>query len=107
MTTVSVGNVGLSLFGVYALAQGLVLFPLLATGSLALLDAGRHGLLLLASVTVLPFGLLLLLGTVLVVSPARVASRIWPRSDYRPAVSEEFALLVFAATCVFVSACAL
>jgi len=107
MKTVSAGNVGLSLIGVYALAQGLVLFPLLATRSLALLDVGRHGLLLVASVTVLPFGLLLLLGTVLVVSPARVASRIWPRSDDRPAVSEELALLVFAATGVVVFARAL
>src|SRR2546421_2274435 len=107
MNTVSAGNVGLSLIGVYALAQGLVLFPLLATRSLALLDVGRQGLLLVASVTVLPFGLLMLLGAVLVVSPTWVASRIWPGSDHIPAVSEELALLVFAATGVVVFARAL
>ena len=107
MKTVSLANVGLSLIGLYALAQGLVLFPLLATQSLALLDAGRQGLLVVAIVTVLPFGLLMLLGAVLVVNPTRVASHIWPGSDDIPAVSEELALLVFAATGVVVFARAL
>jgi len=76
MKTVSLANVGLSLIGLYALAQGLVLFPLLATQSLALLDAGRQGLLVVAVVTVLPFGLLMLLGAVLVVNPTRVATHL-------------------------------
>ena len=107
MKTVSLGNVGLSLIGLYALAQGLVLFPLLATRSLALLDVGRQGFLLVAVVTVLPFGLLMLLGAILLVSPARIASKIWPGSDDIPAVSEELALLVFAATGVVVFARAL
>src|SRR6266566_1437034 len=107
MKTVSLGNVVLSLIGLYALAQGLVLFPLLATRSLALLDVGRQGFLLVAVVTVLPFGLLMLLGAILLVSPARIASKIWPGSDDIPAVSEELALLVFAATGVVVFARAL
>src|ERR1700758_3357179 len=107
MKAVSVGNVGLSLIGFYALSQGLLLFPLLATRSLALLDVGRQGLLLVAMVTILPFGLLMLLGAVLVVSPAKVAGRIWPGSDDMPAMSEELALLVFAATGVVVFARAL
>jgi len=107
MKTVSLGNVGLSLIGLYALAHGLVLFPLLATRSLALLDVGRQGLPLVAVVTVLPLALLMLLGAVLVVNPARVASRLWPGSDDIPVVSEELALLVFAATGVVVFARAL
>ena len=107
MKTVSLGNVGLSLIGLYALAQALVLFPLLATRSIALLDVGRQGLLLVAVVTILPFGLLILLGAVLVANPAGVARRLWPASEEMPAVSEELALLVFAATGVVVFARAL
>lgn len=107
MKTVSIGNVGLSLIGVYALAQALALFPVLATRGMALLDVGRQGLLLVAFVTILPFGLLMLLGATLVANPARVARRLWPGSEEMPAVSEELALLVFAATGVVVFARAL
>ncbi len=107
MKTVSLGNLGLSLIGLYALAQGLVLFPFLAVRSLALLDVGRQRLVLVAAVTVLPLGLLMFLGAILIASPARVASCLWPGSDDTPAVSEELALLVFAATGVVVFARAL
>ncbi len=107
MKTVSLGNVGLSLIGLYALTQALVLFPLLATRSMALLDVGGQGLLLVALVTIVPLGLLMFLGGILVANPARVASRLWPGSDDTPVVSEELALLVFAATGVVVFARAL
>ncbi|HEV2751964.1 MAG TPA: hypothetical protein VGV12_15690 [Gemmatimonadales bacterium] len=107
MKTVSLGNVGLSLVGLYALAQALVLFPLLGTRGMALLDVGRQGLLLVAVVTILPFALSMLLGAILVANPALVARRLWPSSEEMPAVPEELALLVFAATGVVVFARAL
>ena len=107
MKTVSLGRVGLSLVGIYALAEALVLFPLLATRGIALLDVGRQGLLLVAGVTIVPLALLMLLGAVLVANPDRVGRHLWQRSEEMPVVSEELALLIFAATGVVVFARAL
>ena len=81
MKTVPLWNVGLSLIGFFALVQALVLFPYLATSGAVLVQyvQGRALVLVITIlITILPFGLLILLGVLSVAHPTAVARFLWP-----------------------------
>ncbi len=96
MKTPSLGQLGLSLVGVYALVHALVLFPSLATWGSVLLE--RDQAAIAVSVTLVPFGLLVVLGVLLVAHPESVARWIWrgkDRTETLP-VTDELASLLLA-----------
>jgi hypothetical protein len=103
MRTLSIGHLGLSLIGCFALVQALVLFPSLATWGLGLLRSDQSPVLILL-VTIIPFALLILFGVVLVTNPDRIARFLWAGDSEGATVSEDLAQVVFAATGVLIFA---
>jgi len=103
----SVGRLGLSLIGFFALVQALVIFPYLATWGIELLR-GNQSPVLVVLTTILPFALLILLGVVLVTNPDRIARALAQgegEGDREiPVVSVEIAQVLFAATGVLIFA---
>jgi len=72
MRRLSIGHLGLSLIGFFALVQALVLFPSLATSGVGLLRSDQNPVLVVL-ITIMPFALLILLGVGLVTNPDRIA----------------------------------
>ena len=113
MKTVPLWNVGLSLIGFFALVQALVLFPYLATSGAVLVQyvQGRALVLVITIlITILPFGLLILLGVLSVAHPTAVARFLWPGAaaeEQAPELRDEVAVLMFAAVGILVFAGAL
>ena len=72
MRRLSIGHLGLSLIGFFALVQALVLFPSFATSGVGLLRSDQNPVLVVL-ITIMPFALLILLGVGLVTNPDRIA----------------------------------
>lgn len=106
MKAISLGHLGLSLIGCYALVEALNSFPVLATSSISLLHSGVGGGVVVA-VTVLPFAVLIWLGLVLMTKPDRVANALWRRDVELPPVADELAPVLFAAAGAIIFAGAL
>src|SRR5712691_10534902 len=107
MKSPSLGQLGLSLVGLYALVQALVLFPSLATWGSVLLERDQGAIAV--SVTLVPCGLLVVLGVLLVAHPDSIARWMWRGMD-RPEslpVPDELALLLLAICGILVFAAAL
>ena len=104
----SLSHVGLTLIGVYALTQALVLFPgLVATaGALAGVEAGR---VFVNLVIIAPFGVLILLGCLLVTRPELIARRLPPPSDssLAPQVGADLTTSLFATAGLLIFASAM
>lgn len=109
MTQQSLGQVGLRLVGVYALAQAAVAFPGLALGSVFLVGQNRGGLIpFIVAFVVFPFALLLVSGYFLLAHPAAAARWVWPRGGGGDMeISGDLANLAFGAAGIIVLAHAL
>lgn len=107
MKSLSVAQLGLSLVGLYALVQALVLFPSLASLGSLLLE--RQQAVVAVSVTLLPFALLVALGVLLLTSPDRIARWILrgTHGNETLPVPEELAALLFSISGILIVAAAL
>ena len=105
MNSQSLARVGLSLIGVYTVAEALRSFPLLLTFG-ALLMQLPQGRALVPLVTIVPFAALLLFGCVLVTQPGTMARWLPLAGESNDAVevSANLATLLFAIAGIFIVA---